>query len=133
MNKIIGYAKAKALMQEGCTVREVKQFRGGNIPYIRKPDGTRFEDGNLDLRIRSDSWDKLRRECHIVRKEPGPGKLSASYVWTYGDAKSWYVTYEHPADGKRLKGTVVAATREEAEVKAHQDCMGWTIIDIVEA
>lgn len=85
MEKIIGYAKAKTLMQEGCTVREVPQFRGAGIPYIRKPDGTRFENGTLDLRIRSDSWDKLRRECHMTGRELGAGKRSGTRIWAYGD------------------------------------------------
>jgi len=76
--KIIGYAEAKALMQAGARVLEVPQFRGAHIPYIKNQDGT------TGVRIRSDSWEKLRRECHLEEKLD-PHKRSGRYIWAYGD------------------------------------------------
>ena len=76
--KIIGYAEAKARMQEGFKVLTVPQFRGGDIPYLQSPDGKR------DDRIRSDSWDKLRRECHLEEKLE-PHKRGGRCLWAYGD------------------------------------------------
>lgn len=84
MERIIGYATAKALMQKGCIVRSVPQFRGADIHYLQNPDQSPFEDGSRYLRVRSDSWDKLRRECHLESKDPGNGKR-ATYIWAYGD------------------------------------------------
>lgn len=80
--KIIGYKEAKALMQDGYKVLECPQFRGSNIPYLQSPDG------KLGDRIRSDSWDKLRRECHLVEKQRhGYRGQHVNYLWAYGDKK----------------------------------------------
>lgn len=76
--RIIGYKEAKTRMKEGFKVVECPQFRGAHIPYLRSSDGT------MGDRIRSDSWEKLRRECHLEERLD-PHKRGGRYLWAYGD------------------------------------------------
>ena len=76
MEKIIGYKQAKALMTEGCKVQESAQIRGGNLARIKRPSG------ELAERIRSDSWDKLRKECKLIEKiADGTRGQNRRYIW----------------------------------------------------
>ena len=76
MNKIIGYMQAKALMLEGCKVQESPRFHDAPVAYIKTLDG------KLAERIRSDSWDKLRRECRLVETlTSGRRSQEHRYIW----------------------------------------------------
>ena len=77
--KIIGYQKAKGLMQAGRVVREVCLYRGGLVAFLGLPDG---ED---EFHVRADAWDRLRRECHLVDDYfHKNSKTRKVYVWSYG-------------------------------------------------
>ena len=76
MDKIIGYKQAKALMLEGCKVQESPRFHDSHVAHIKTPEG------KLTERIRSDSWDKLRKECRMVEKTAVGGRSrDAQYIW----------------------------------------------------
>lgn len=76
MEKIIGYKQAKALMLDGCKVQESTQIRGSNIARIKTADG------ELAERIRSDMWDKLRKECRLVETlHDGLRGQNRRYIW----------------------------------------------------
>ena len=125
MERIIGYQTAKNLMQQGHYALEVSTFRGANRVYMQSPDGVR---GN---RIRADSWDKLRRDCHLKEKQ-GHGKRGQliNYLWAYGDIVGWHCTYQHPTTGEAKRTIEHAVTKEEAEAKALKNACGWTLVSV---
>ncbi len=121
MTKIIGYAKAKALMQEGYRVLEVPRFRGFPDKFLQSPDGKLLSD-----RIRSDSWDKLRQECHLVEKQyHGKRNQHVNSLWAYGAVLSWECAFWNPGTGETKTAIVHAVTHEEAETKALANACGW--------
>ena len=79
--KIIGYQKAKDLLQNGggYVVREVPLFKGPFVAYIG------LLTGGDEFRIRADAWDRLRRECHLLPDyTPASTSRRKVYVWAYG-------------------------------------------------
>lgn len=76
MEKIIGYKQAKTLMLGGCKVQVSPRMRDSSVARIKTPDG------NLAERIRSDSWDKLQRECRLVETlTSGLRNQNRQYIW----------------------------------------------------
>lgn len=125
--KYLGYRQAQALMKEGCKALVVPQFRGASLVYVQD------QAGNLGDCIRSDAWDRLRPECHLIEKQHhGKRGQHINYLWGYGGLKSWRCTYEHPTTGQTLTAIVHAVTFEEAEVKGWQNAAGWTLTKVEE-
>ena len=125
--RFLGYRQAQALMKEGCRVLVIPQFRGANLVYVQD------QAGKLGDRIRSDAWDRLRPECHLVEKQHhGKRGQHVNYLWAYGELKSWWCTYQHPVTGQNIQSIVHAVTYEEAEVKGKENAESWTLQKVEE-
>lgn len=77
---IIGYKQAKESMENQYEVVVFNGFRGGVRVHLQDPATKQTCE-----RIRMDAWEKLRKECHIDRKEQR-SKRTMQYVWKFGPA-----------------------------------------------
>ena len=77
---VIGYRQAKESMQNQYEVVVFNGFRGGIRVHLQDPASKETCE-----RIRSDAWEKLKKECHLDRTERRT-KKTTQYVWKYGPA-----------------------------------------------
>lgn len=76
---IIGYKRAKEALENQYQVIAFTYYRGDRVAHL-------FDPGSKEIceRIRSDSWEKLRKECHLDRQENFRSNRSMDYFWKLG-------------------------------------------------